>query len=81
MDLFFNGNKVTIELKKFKEIDDYLFSKFMDTTDIHGKAYFKVPVTLDIDSKPTELFRNVIVTMRTKKVMSANDYKFETYGY
>jgi hypothetical protein len=51
----------------------------MDQSTLDGKLYFKFPVKLDINS--TEKIDNVMVTMRAKKVISANDYEFESSGY
>jgi hypothetical protein len=81
MDLYINENKSTVEFKTMKSSEAALFSRFLDTTTLTDKVYFKMPITLDINNRPTELIKNVVATMRAKRVKSSNDYKFETYGY
>jgi hypothetical protein len=68
------------EFKKAEE-ETEVFSTFMDETELIGKIYFKLPVTIDINNDPTRIIENVMVTMRAKKVISANEYEFDTFGY
>lgn len=75
------NEKLSVELRKVEDGSAEQFSAFMDKTMLNGKVYFKFPITLDIASRPTELIEDVMVTLRTKKIISANDYEFETFGY
>jgi len=73
--------KFTTEFKDGDGIDVATMGSFMDISTLAGKLYIQVPIIFDITARPTELIEDVIVTMRAKKILSANDYDSETFGY
>jgi len=82
IDILMDDNeKVSLELKDGDGIEVSSFRTFMDTSTLAGKGYFKIPIRLDISNSPTELIEDVLVTMRAKRLVSSNDYEFETSGY
>lgn len=83
MDIQMGQNeKLTVDFKTYDPTTDLeSFSTFMDVSTLTGKLYFKMPIRLDITSTPTELTKDVLVTLIAKKLISANEYQFETNGY
>jgi hypothetical protein len=75
------NDKISVDVKDYTDSEVASFSNFMDTSTLNGKAYIKVSVTLEIGNNPSDIIKDVLVTMRAKRLASANDYQFETYGY
>lgn len=78
MDLItYDGEKLNLEFNDGDSSDAITMNTFMDITTLSNRLYLKMPVEIHL----TELTEDVMVTMRSKKLLSANDYLFDTVGY